>query len=307
MMVFERKVYRLIIYLGIFSLLMAGIYLFLGSPDVAMAEAAIGTFAIIFFIVIAEKQYKRYRKEKEGGEVKKVYMEAPKRSVSPLNMVAALVFIGGLAFLVMHFGQFSMSNDNTAYLRDQYLEYAGVHVGGQNVVDEILMGYRIYDTLFEALLLVMAVMAVGHLSCFGGARIRSGQNSAVKADKVVFYSIRVISPLILIFGIYLISTGSGFQGGVAVATFFVCRYLIHNIFDLPAKKVFGMEGILFTALAVKTVLTLFKATWLFPDITSHPDVKIIMLILTSAFVGIKVACGFFLIFYRYIAVERTLE
>ena len=42
--VFERRVYRNIIYFGIFSLVTSVCFLLLGSPDVAMAEAAIAVF-----------------------------------------------------------------------------------------------------------------------------------------------------------------------------------------------------------------------------------------------------------------------
>jgi len=295
---------------------MAGIYLFLGSPDVAMAEAAIGAFSVIFFIVVAEKYYRKYKKNRqlaaEGKEEKK-HMEKPAKSFSWGNAIFGLLFVGGIAFLFLHFSPSMEAREYTTYLRDQFLVNAGHDVGGQNVIGAILMGYRIYDTLFEALLLVMAVTAVTQLSFFGDYAVKQGTQSVVKKDKVAFYSIRIISPLILIFGIYLImnghiSAGGGFQGGVAVAAFFVCRYLIHNIYDLPVKKILSMEEIVFFALAVFTVLTVFIAPAVLQYETLRSETfQTIQLVSANALVGIKVACGFFVIFYRYIAVERTFE
>ena len=302
MIIFERRVYRIIIYTCIFSLLISLVYLALGSPDVAMAEAAIGAYAIIFFIVAAEKYY--------GKDARKATIgPTSKKNGAIGKTILAFIFVGGIAALFINFYP---QIDANLYLRDQYLLRAGDDVGGQNVIGAILMGYRLYDTLFEALLLVIAVMAVGHLSWFSKDYIKSGKTSDVKRDRVAFYSIRIISPLILIFGIYLImnghiSAGGGFQGGVAVACFFICRYMIHNIYDMPVKKVLKMEELIFVALAAVAIITVFIDTnsVVYQNFPEHlTTFQNIHLILANSLVGMKVACGFFVLFYRYITIER---
>ena len=301
----ERKVYRIIIYTAVFSLIISGIYLVLGSPDVAMAEAAIGAYAIIFMIVMAEKYYKRDRVDENGK--KKPPVKIPKGTASVPQILLGLVFVGGLAVLFFHFAPTGI--EANIELRTDYLLLSGEQVGGQNVIGAILMAYRLYDTLFEALLLVIAIMAVSHLSWLGKDYITEGRRSDIQKDKVAFYSIRIISPLILMFGIYLvanghISAGGGFQGGLAIACFFICRYMIHNIYDMPVKKVLKMEEIVFMALVVVAVLTIFVGSDWVPY--QHTVLfQNFQLIVANSLVGVKVACGFFILFYRYITIERS--
>jgi len=307
----ERKVYRVIIYTGVFSLMMAGIYLMLGSPDVAMAEAAIATYATIFFIVVAERYYKKYRKRGEDDTTSATAYEKPKKGPSVARVLLALAFTAGLGFLFVSFiPDINVNLD----LRTLYLENFKVDVGGQNPIAAILMGYRLYDTLFEALLLVIAIMAVSHLSFYDGVYVKEekGDQSHVKRDKIAFYSIRIISPIIILFGIYLVanghlSAGGGFQGGLAIAAFFVCRYMIHNIYDLPVKKVLKLEEIVFMALAIVAVIMVFVDTASRVSDEYRFIFQSVHLYAANFLVGIKVACGFFILFYRFVAVERLKE
>ncbi|MCL2168502.1 MAG: DUF4040 domain-containing protein [Defluviitaleaceae bacterium] len=297
----EKRVYRLVIYTGIFSIFVSAIYLFLGSPDVAMAEIAIGAYAVIFFIVAAEKYYgKAARNARITNPIKE------NKGKEAAKAVGSIVLIGVVGVLFL---QFLPSSESNFYLRDQFLLNAGDDVGGYNVIGAILMGYRLYDTLFEALLLVIAIMAVGHLSWFEGDYVKKGKRSEILQDKVAFYSIRLITPLILIFGIYLvanghISAGGGFQGGVAIACFFVCRYMIHNIYDMPVKKVLKLEEIVFVALTVVAIFTVFVDTSSLVDYEYRTLFQTIHLMSANALVGLKVSCGFFILFYRYITIER---
>ena len=306
----ESRVYRLVIYAGVFSLIISLVYLVLGSPDVAMAEAAIGAFAIIFFIVVSEKFYgKKFRTvAAEGGSGNKDYKRAPIGTY-----VLAALFLGGVGFM---FVRFLPTGDAVVHelgyqLRDAYLYRFQDEIGGQNPIAAILMSYRIYDTLFEALLLVLAVTAVTQLSVFPEGGFKTGQDAVIKKDKIIFYSIRIISPLVLLFGVYLIinghiSAGGGFQGGVAVAAFFICRYMIHSIYDLDVKKILRMEEIVFMVLTIVAVVIVFVgADFFVPDTELGRTIfQNVYLILANGLVGLKVACGFFIIFYRYVAVER---
>ncbi|MCL1993605.1 MAG: DUF4040 domain-containing protein [Spirochaetes bacterium] len=306
MIVFERRVYRIIVYTCIYSLLISMVYLTLGSPDVAMAEAAIGTYAIIFFIVVAEKYYGKGAKE---GLKNRELDAVSKKGRDVLKIICAIIFVGGIGAL---FISFTPNVEANFYLRDQFLLRASADVGGRNVIGSILMGYRLYDTLFEALLLVIAIMAVNHLSWFDKDYVKRGKTSEVQKDRVAFYSVRVISPILLIFGVYLItnghlSAGGGFQGGVAVACFFICRYMIHDIYDLSVKKVLKLEELVFIALIFVSALTVFLDTATFIRNFYYEffyTYQNIHLIAANSLVGIKVACGFFILFYRYIAIER---
>ncbi|MDR2183749.1 MAG: DUF4040 domain-containing protein [Clostridiales bacterium] len=301
--IFESRVYRNIIYFGIFSLITSVCFLMLGSPDVAMAEAAIAVFATIFFIICIERYYGRKGHRAEIAPV------SPRNGRWFTKIVLPLAFCAGLFAL---FVNFMPTGDASTYLKELYLTYFSVDVGGENAVAAILLGYRVYDTLFEALILVVAVVAVAHMSWLDRMAVDDGRHSEIENSSMAVFTMRIISPIILLFGTYLIlnghiSAGGGFQGGVAIATFFICRYMIYDIYDISVKKVIKLEEYVFVFIVVIAVFAVFVGSKAFLAYTFdyftdafHDAYLIIMNVL----IGLKVACGFFIIFYRYVAIER---
>ena len=297
-----QKTYRLMVFFGVFSLITSVIYLFLGAPDVAMAEAGISAFATIFFIVCIEKYYTK------GGGVKEE-LEVEKRPAKGL-----LKYLPALLLTVCMFGVFLFFVP-TGYafveLRDLYLRMFAHDVGGENAVTAIYLGYRVYDTLFEALLLVVAAVAVIHMSWYDKTQIADGRHSEIETSRMAKFTMRIICPIIILFGFYLImnghiSAGGGFLGGLALASFLVCRFLVLGIYDLPIKKAMKIEEIVFISIVILPMLAIFTgAIYTFWEVT--PLFQQIYLIVMNALVGMKVACGFFVLFYRYIAIERLPE
>ena len=296
----ERSVIRMVVYLGIFSLFSAVAYLLLGSPDVAMAEAIISAFSTILFIVCIEKYYGR-RAYKEGE--RPLYPNVVawfKRFLIPF-FFCVFLFIAVLYFLP--------DMEVSTHLRDLYLAQAWIDVGGENVVGAIVLGYRMYDTLFEALILIISVVAVGHLSWYHADAAIDGRHSKIERSSMAIFSIKIVAPLMLVFSVYLIlnghlSAGGGFQGGVAAAAFFICRYMVYNIYDLPIKKVMKLEELVFINMVIVAVLAIFIGAFGQFPARFLPFFQELYLIAMNAMIGLKVACGFFLLFYRYIAIEK---
>jgi len=298
--VFAKKTYRLMVFFGVFSLITSVIYLFLGAPDVAMAEAGISAFATIFFIVCIEKYYSR-------GSGLQAEMSTAAKPRNYLKLVAAFVFAAGLCALFIYFVP-TTTEYATTELRDQYLFMFMSDVGGQNAVTAIYLGYRVYDTLFEALLLVVAVVAVVHLSWFDQKKVADGRHSEVEKSRMTKFAMRIVCPIILLFGMYLvlnghISAGGGFLGGLAFASFLVCRYLVLGVYDLPIEKAMKLEELVFINIIILPILAIFTGViylaWDATELFQH-----IYLIAMNGLVGMKVAFGFFVLFYRYIAIER---
>ena len=293
--VFASKTYRVIIFFGVFSLLSALIYLFLGSPDVAMAEAGISAFTTVFFIVCVEKYY-------SSSKNKGVKEKGKKRTF--LRYIPAFFFVFVCLGLTLYFAP---SGNAFAELRDMYLLNFMTDIGGQNAVTSIYLGYRVYDTLFEALLLVMAVVAVIHLSWYEKTWVADGRHSQIEGSPMAIFTMRVICPIILLFGAYLVinghlSAGGGFLGGLAFASFLICRFLVLGIYDLSVEKAIRVEEYVFIAIIIVfiaffLIMTLFSSEW-------PPLFQNIYLIIMNGLIGMKVAFGFFVLFYRYIAIER---
>ena len=300
----RRSVIRVFIYFSIFSLITSIFFLFLGGPDVAMAEAAISAFTTVFFVVCFERYY-RYRK---SGSAEIDWAKKPeelKRSVKELlKYIPALALVIGLFALFINF----LPRDTVVntYLKDQYISYFMEDVGGTNSVGAIYLGYRVYDTLFEALMLVISVVAVIHMSAYNHVtEIKKGPPSEIRRwGGMAVFTIRFVSPIIILFGVYLIANGhltagGGFQGGLAVATFFICRYLIYNVYDIPIKKVMKFEEAIFVITVLIAIVVVFGG-----NITNLPFVSDYYLMMMNTLIGLKVTCGFIILFYRFIVIER---
>jgi len=300
LIVHERSTIRTIIYLGIFSLFSAIVYVLLGSPDVAMAEAIISAFSTILLIICIEKYYER-RAYKEGERPRyESWSSWLKRCLAPF-LFSGLLLSGVIYFIP--------DIEVSTYLRDVYLNQAWRDIGGENVVGAIVIGYRMYDTLFEALILIISVVAIGHLSWYHLDSTTDGSHSRIERSPIAIFAIKIIAPLMLVFSVYLIlnghiSAGGGFQGGVAAASFFVCRYMVYNIYDLSVKKVMKFEELVFITMVIVAILAIFLGAFSQLLIRNVPHFQEFYLIAMNAMIGLKVGCGFFLMFYRYIAIEK---
>ncbi|MCL2568628.1 MAG: DUF4040 domain-containing protein [Oscillospiraceae bacterium] len=300
----ERRAIRIILYFGAFSFITAICFFLLGSPDVAMAEAAISTFATIFFVICVEKytnlQIDEAEKASDRQEDKKPLTYHLKKFLPPL---------GFTVFLCALFIHFLPDNTVNTFLKDQYVERFAFDVGGENAVTAIYLGYRVYDTLFEALILVITVVAVSHMSWFDKTSVADGRRSDIQRSGMAVFTIRIIAPILLLFGVYLImnghiSPGGGFQGGVAIASFFICRYMIYNIYDISIDKIIRAEKAVFVVAALIAVAAIFLGVWARVPAAYLDLYQGTYLLIMNALIGVKVACTFIVLFYRFVAIER---
>ena len=295
MVVRASKIVQIIIYLGIFSALCAVCFMMFGAPDVAMAEAAVSSFSTIFLIICFEKYFSLVKHETEESKKNKLALTL-KSHVLPLCFTLFLI-----ALFVLSIPDIAVNTN----VKDKYLEGFMDVVGGENAVTAIYLGYRMYDTLFEALMLLVSVVGVAHMSWYCYTETTDKQISGVsKSDKVAVYTIRLVCPAMLLFGIYIIlnghlTPGGGFQGGVALAAFFICRYLIYNISDIRFGTIMVMEKLTYAGIIILAALFITQG------LHAHfPEMRSAYLMLMNTLLGMKVAFGFTIILYRYVAFER---
>lgn len=285
----EQRFVRTIVYLGIFSLISSLCLLFFGAPDVAMAEAVVSALSTIIFIISFEKYYSL-------SEVS----NTAKKPVDIKKYIFPVVFS---LFLFILFIGFIPANGANSYLKDQYISMFSNDVGGENTVTAIYLGYRMYDTLFEALMLLVSIVAIIHLSAYQDVLVLSGKRKDSNNSEVAFFTIRIICPILILYGVYLImnghlSPGGGFQGGVVLASFFICRYIIYAIFDIRIGKVIMLEKIIYVGIVLLASVFILLGAHSYLSIPKN-----IYLIMMNFLIGMKVACGFLIIFYRFIAFE----
>ena len=300
----EQRIIRIIIYLTIFSLLSSACFLLFAAPDVAMAEAVMTAFSTIIFIITFEKYYSYAdlsAKPKKAGIAKHLL---------PLVFVLALFFLFAFSMPGGIHADGTAANGNAAgihaadtILKNRYISMFRQDVGGENAVTAIYLGYRMYDTLFEALMLLVSVVAVVHLSMYSDNLVLDGKRNDANRSPIAAVTIRIISPVLVLFGVYLIlnghiSPGGGFQGGVVLASFFVCRYMIHAIYDIRINRVIMFEKLVYLGIILLAFFFVFCGVRFL-----LPMGKTAYLVVMNLLIGLKVACGFLIIFYRFVAFE----
>ncbi|MCX7774955.1 MAG: MnhB domain-containing protein [Rectinemataceae bacterium] len=117
-------------------------------------------------------------------------------------------------------------------LRDQYEASTLEETGARNVVSAIYLGYRAYDTAGEVIVLFLAVM--GTLFVMRATSAQTLGRLAWEASEcpnrhapIMRLITSKLGPVILVFGLYVMSfgfasPGGGFQGGAVVASGIIC-------------------------------------------------------------------------------------
>jgi multicomponent Na+:H+ antiporter subunit B len=107
----------------------------------------------------------------------------------------------------------------------RYLAHGPDEAGADNLVTAVLLNYRSLDTfgevvvIFTALAAALAVLLVAAQDRAPGA---PADASRMPASPVVLFAVRVLTPFIAMFGVFImlkghVSPGGGFQGGAVLA------------------------------------------------------------------------------------------
>ena len=161
--------------------------------------------------------------------------------------LSVLMCIGLSAMLIYtaldmpHFGADEALIDND--ISTFYVEEGVHHTGAMNIVTGIILDFRGFDTLGEShVLFVAACMVIMLLRLTGGdspeERMKRDFAEAFdrhfepRGDKILANCVRVIVPLIIVFGAYILlnghlSPGGGFSGGTVLGAglvLYLCNY-----------------------------------------------------------------------------------
>jgi multicomponent Na+:H+ antiporter subunit B len=156
----QRNLFAVVMLLGIFSLLMAGIFVILDAVDVAFTEAAVGA-GITTVLMLGTLALTTHRE--------KIPVHTPLLSL-------AVVVVTGLA-LVFATPEMPAFGDANApinrHVAPRYLEESPKATGVPNVVTGVLASYRGYDTLGEVTVIFTA--GIGVMLLLGGRRRREDE------------------------------------------------------------------------------------------------------------------------------------
>jgi multicomponent Na+:H+ antiporter subunit B len=210
--------FAVVMLFGVYSLLTAAVFMDLDAVDVAFTEAAVGAGFTTVLMLSSLHLTKRWE-------------ALPRR-----NPLLGLLVVGVTgAALVYGVLDAPLLGDPSApvhqHVTPRYIEQGEAEVGMPNLVTAVLASYRGYDTFGETVVIFTAGLAV--LLLLGireDPRMRPGVSAI--GDQVVLRSVvKVLVPLILLYGLYVqfhgdFGAGGGFQAGVIFATAFVLYDLV---------------------------------------------------------------------------------
>lgn len=180
--------------------------------------------------------------------------------------------------------------------------------GATNAVAGIYLNYRVFDTLFEALMLMVSVMEVINVSWANRHeeqyRHEPDDLNRKNNSEIVIRMVGIIYPFVVLIGLYVIlnghvSPGGGFQGGSILATALISRYLVYPNFDIDLDIIERLEKVLFFFIVLVPVVYVFMQIQPENTAISHQVYMVIM----NSLIGMKVFSGLSIIFYRFVFYE----
>lgn len=161
-----------------------------------------------------------------------------RKLVNRLYALLSVVICGAIIYLLLHtvnamplFGDPNAPSNNEVV--DRYITRGVEETGATNLVAGIILDYRAFDTLGESTVLFVSACAVLILLRIDGRKDGSpgweliaaeadDRHYEPKDDIILQGSAKILSPVVLLFGIYVIlnghlSPGGGFSGGAIVS------------------------------------------------------------------------------------------
>jgi multicomponent Na+:H+ antiporter subunit B len=179
---------------------------------------------------------KRKKKAEKRKDIQKTQPVAPRRAYADrwwYRLCAAVIcfsMIGLLLYAAVRMPEFGSADTLIdSELTEFYVEHTLEETGAVNIVTGIILDYRGFDTLGESHVLFIAVCTVLLMLSIRGerdaeSRLRADDHERryEPEDEVILRSAaRILTPLTLVFGLYIIlnghlSPGGGFSGGAVL-------------------------------------------------------------------------------------------
>ncbi len=198
-----RGTFRAIVFFIVYGLFISIAWVRLGAVDVALAEAAIGAglTAVLFLAGVG-------RLRRAGEQPEQTFAHHPVAALACAGLAAALVW-----------AWFTLPLPDSP---GPQLAKALPRSGAENPVTAVLLNFRAWDTLLESVVLFAALIGVWILTRDQNWSAPVGLPQHVRPGGVLSGFGRVLPPVGLLVGIYLVYAGTSrpggaFQGGTVLA------------------------------------------------------------------------------------------
>lgn len=234
------------------------------------------------------------------------------KTSSLIKRISLIFLLGGvLYFFIESFADLSEIYNSAG--KDFFLINGLLDTGSRNLVTAIYLDYRLFDSLFEAGILLIAVSGVMWVS----EHKITEKNANFMLDKqktpelFITFS-RLLYPVMLLFGMYVvvnghISPGGGFQGGAIIATAILILYYIDIRKTIEISLILTIEKFLFIFLFSLAFVSFFTRGELFTNFFPPSwgvDYQVSYLYLLNILIGAKVSLGLIAIFTAFLKEGR---
>ncbi len=181
-----------------------------------------------------------------------------------------------------------------------YLEHGPEEAGAENIVTDVILNYRGFDTNGEVTVIFTSLAAV--LAVLLGSRkgderpAEEPPAKAVPVSDVVSFIVRLLAPFIAIFAIYVIlnghiSPGGGFQGGAILAALVIVTTVIIGRRQAEALVPLRVRRILQAAAPLAFVAVGIAGLLVFGDYLSFPKTEELRWLATAWLMIIEIGIG----------------
>ena len=224
-----RDLFSMIVLFIIFGLLSALAWVRLSAPDVALAEAAIGT-GVTGALLLKTLHHLRYVSGTLGQQT-----ALGVTPVAPVPMGIILANAGFCGLITLGLVVALMGAPATGPGFDALVAEAMPQSGVEHPVTGVLLNFRAYDTLMEVVVLLAAVVAVWQIE-----RGLSEAPAPVMGEVWQGFA-RLALPAIVVVGTYLLwvgaeAPGGAFQGGAVLAAVGLLLLLTRAYVPQPAHR-----------------------------------------------------------------------
>ena len=225
-----------------------------------------------------------------------------------LVVIAALAVFG--YFLILTVSRMpSMGSPDTPtreHVIPRYLEKGAEEAGAENIVTDVIINYRGYDTAGEVTVIFTALCAAIALLDREKRGVSRAQFdiSPVRASPLVRTVVRFTVPFIILFAVYIVthggsSPGGGFQGGAVIGASIIIFAVVFGLPEstrrIPVQARIALESTAVLAFIIGGLIGLLAGanflTYLLPGVTGHAQELIREALITFIEIGIGVGSG----------------
>lgn len=196
--------------------------------------------------------------------VEKIKKERNGKFIKIISVVTAAVLLVVMLSVVYTIPLFGSGDATDNELTERYIEQGMYEIGAQNLVANMILVYRGFDTFGESTVLFTAATCV--IMLLMGTAEQPKELIPEKNTTILRTVVRGMFPFVLVFGVYILlnghlSPGGGFSGGAVLGAGLIMldvslgqktinRFFNHSVYNFIKVTALCVYGVIITYLSV---------------------------------------------------------